>query len=378
MAETMVGLGLKVKQWETDFFREYVRDNRFARYTGTGMNNIIYANERLSARKGDRVVIPFVGALEGTGVQGNTPLEGNEAELYEEGFEIPVMTNRNAVATTEEEEDKSAIEILDAARPALRTWIMESLRGGITGSNTGLAALANPLGIIDNLFSVYDGTTYALYPNATETVKDAWLANNADRVQFGAAVSNNSGNDHSASLLNIDSADKFTAASLRLAKSRFKEAVGPKLTPYRAQEDEEWMVAFAGSRTFRDFAGDTEVQNANREGWARYSGDMGKGANPLFRGGDLILNGVIIREVPEIPVIPGVGAGGIDVSPVFLCGIGAIGIGWARRPTTRTKSVDYDFRKGVALMERRGVRKLYYRNKMHGVYTAYFAAVASS
>lgn len=379
MAETLVGTRLAVKQWETDFFVEYVRDSRFARYTGTGMNNIIYANERLSAKKGDRVVIPFAAALSGTGVQGNTPLEGNEEELYEEGFEIPVTTNRNAVATTEEEEDKSAIEILDAAKPALKIWIMESLRGGTMGSLSGTAALANPLGIIDNLYSFFDGTNYALYPNASEAIKDAWLANNSDRVQFGALISNNSSNDHSASLQNIDNtADKFTAASLRLMKSRAKEALNPKITPYRAQEDEEWYVAFAGSRAFRDFSGDAEVTQANREGWNRYGGEMGKGANPLFRGGDLILNGVIVREVPEMPVLTGVGAGNIDVQPVFLCGIGAIGVGWAKRPQVRSKSVDYDFRKGTAIQERRGVRKLYYRNKQHGVYTAYFAAVAAS
>ena len=288
------------------------------------------------------------------------------------------VTNRNAVATTEEEEDKSAIEILDAAKPALKKWIMESLRGGQYGGATGLGALANELGIIDNLYSVFDGTTYALYPNATEAQKNTWLANNADRILFGAAISNNTG-VHSTSLQNVDNtADKFAVSVLNLMKSRAKEAINPRITPYQAQEDEEWYVVFAGSRPFRDLQTDPVMVQANRDGWQRFGGSKEKGENPLFRGGDLIYNGMVIREVPEMPVLPGVGAGGIDVAPVFMCGQGAIGIGWARRPTVRSKSVDYDFRKGTALMERRGVRKLYYRNKQYGVLTAYVAAVAST
>ena len=45
------------------------------------------------------------------------------------------------------------------------------------------------------------------YGTATETQKVAWLVDNADRVLFGAAKSNNSSNDHSASLANVDSTD---------------------------------------------------------------------------------------------------------------------------------------------------------------------------
>lgn len=106
MAETLVGGNLTVKQWENQFVQEYLRNNRFSREMGTSMNNIIIANERLTSAKGDRVVIPFVNTLSGSGVQGNTPLDGNEEELPTEGFEIPVMPNRNAVATTEWEENE--------------------------------------------------------------------------------------------------------------------------------------------------------------------------------------------------------------------------------------------------------------------------------
>jgi len=378
VAETLVGGNLTVKQWETKFVEEYLRQNRFNREMGTSLNNIIIVNERLSAGKGDRVVIPFVNTLTGSGVQGNTPLDGNEEELPTEGFEIPVMPNRNAVATTEWEEQKSVVDILAAAKPALKNWIMEALRGGRTSSLSGTAALANPLGIIDNLHAFYYNGTYALYPNATETVKDGWTAANSDRVQFGAAVANNSANDHSASLANIDNtADKLTVATLDLAKSRFQDAYTPRMNPWKSEEDTEWLMVYAGSRAFRDLRADTTLTAANREAWLTNGGGNDRKGNPLFRGGDLLWNGMIIREIPEIPILTGVGAGSIDVSAVFLCGIGAIGVGWARRPRlVRKSNDDYEFRDGVGIMEVRGTRKLFNQGKQNGTYTLYVASVA--
>ena len=55
------------------------------------------------------------------------------------------------------------------------------------------------------------------YGTASEAQKDAWLVDNADRVLFGAAKSNNSSNDHSASLANIDNTnDKLTPGAISL------------------------------------------------------------------------------------------------------------------------------------------------------------------
>lgn len=386
MAETTTSGVLTVTQWQRQFMLEYMTENLFAPYMGAGskMNgSIIAVAEDLTKGPGDNVIVPLVTSLRGNGVQGNTPLEGNEEEIGNYGWPIPVKPNRNGVKMTEWEMQKSAIELFDAARPLLKNWAMESLRGGEFGDQTGLSAMDNDLGIIDNLLAFYDGTTYALYPNASEAVKDAWLANNSDRVLFGNAISNNSSNDHSASLSNVDATnDKLTAASVTLLKERANAARNPRITPYQAKQDKKWYVLFAQSRAFRDLNSDTVIQQANREAWARYNGGNRDDDNPIFVGGDLIYNGVIIREVPEIPVIPGVGASNIDVAPVFLCGLGAIGVAWARRPTIRTLNAgdgtDYGFRQGVAIQEMRGVRKMFYKNKQFGVVTGYFSGVAST
>lgn len=375
MAATTAATALRVEQWEDEFFTEYVRENQFSPYMGTAMNSIIQVKEDLTKKKGDTITLPFVTRLTNAGVTGNDVLEGNEEALDNYGFSIPVDVIRNAVVVTEFEEQRSAIDLMDSAKEMLKFWAIEKLRGGGSGDETTADSL---FGIIDNLMAIYDGTTYFSYTDATEAAKDTWLTNNSDRALFGAAVSNGSSNDHSTSLANIDdTADKLTAASIQLAKRLAKKA-DSRIRPYKTKGGEEWFVYFANSIAFRNLKTDSTITQANREAWARYSGGMDGGTNPLFRDSDLIFDGVIIREVPEIPYINNVGAGGIDVAPGFLCGAQALGLAWAKRTKSTVNQeggTDYNFRFGVGVRDIRGVRKLFANSKQWGVLTHYTSAV---
>lgn len=378
MSETTVTSSLVVKQWDDQFFAEYIRDNRFKRYMGTDENAVIQIREDLTKKKGDQVTIPLVGRLTSGGAVGNEVLEGNEEELDNYGWPIPVDVNRHAVAITEWEEQKSPIDLRNAGRQMLKMYMMEIMRGGNTPSKK------KKFGIIDNMYAFYGNSTYALYADASETIRDAWLAANSDRVLFGAAKSNNAANDHSAALAQIDnSTDKLTAATLSLAK-RMAKTADPHIRPIRIREDEEWYVLFAGSQSFRDLKTDTTITQANREAWQRYSGPAntgGSGDNPLFRDGDLVYDGVIVREVPEIATISN---GAIDCTGNFLCGAQALGVVYAQRPVSRLlnggEGTDYGFRNGVAMQEIRGCRKVFRDTSgiQHGMLTLYTAAVADA
>lgn len=376
MADTTVAASNVVKQWDSNFFAEYVRDNRFSRYMGTDENSVIQVREDLIKKRGDQVTIPIVGRLTGPGALGNQVLEGVEEELDNYGWPIPVDVNRNAVAITEWEEQKTAIELRDAARMMLKLYFMEVLRGG-----AGVHSTKRKFGIIDNLQAIYDGTDYVLYGSASEAQKDAWLTNNADRVLFGAAKVNGVSNDQSVALATIDNtADKLTAASLSLAK-RMAKTADPHIRPIRTMEDEEWYVQFSGSQAFRDLKADMAA--TNRDGWERYGGQArtgGSGTNPLFRDSDIVYDGVIVREVPEIEII----ASTIDVSANFLCGAQAVGCVYAQRSTSRLlnggQGTDYGFRHGVGMQEMRGCRKVFRgeTGEQHGVLTHFTAAVADA
>lgn len=363
MADTTIPTELQVQQWDEKFFQEYIRDSRFKRYSGTSVNNIIVMNEELTGKPGQQVTIPLVTRLKGQGVTGSERLKGNEEKIATYGHKITTTTIRNGVTLDDEEEAKAPMALRSTMRPLLRNWIMEDLRGGSATAGRG---------IIDAMGSFRIGGSPIKYADATEGNKDTFLGNNLDRFLFGAALGNTSTTDHSASLANVDSTnDKLSAAIVSLSKRIAKDA-DPHIRPIIVKEDEEWYVMFSGSRSFRDLKEDSVMAQANREARARGVD------NPIFRDGDLIYDGVIVREVPEIGVITGVGAASIDVSPNYLCGAQAVGIGWAMRTKTKTDTDDYGFSKGVAVQEMRGVEKLVFNDKQHGMVTVYTSGVADA
>lgn len=359
MTLTVAQPGLTPNQWDDKFFTDYVRESRFKKYMGTDENSIIQLKEDLTKKKGDRITIALVNELKGAGVTGNSTLEGNEEALGSRSHQITVAPLRHAVAITEWDEQKSVIELRDASKTMLKMWAMTKMRDAL------ILALGSVNGVA--------------FGTANATQRDAWLVDNSDRVLFGAAKSNNTA-VHATSLANVDSTnDKLTPAAISLLK-RMAQTASPIVRPIRLSEDEEWYVMFCGTRTFRDLANNTVMQQANRD--ARTRGTD----NPLFTGGALIWDGVIIREIPEIGVIAGAGAASIDVGPVYLCGAQALGIAWAQRTKSKTDVRDYGYVNGVAIQEMRGVDKLTFGTgandtddqKDNGVATGYFAAVADA
>lgn len=360
MADTQAATGLTVQQWDSKFFTEYVRENRFKPVMGTNENAVIQLKNDLTKKVGDSVTFALVNRLTNAGITGSNTLEGNEEDMTSRSHKVTVDKIRNGVRVSEMQEQISAISLRNAARSVLKTWIMEKTRDDI------IAAMGS-----------INGTAYA---SASEANKDAWLVDNADRVLFGAAKSNNSANDHSASLANIDNtADKLTPGALSLMK-RIATTASPKIRPVRTTEDEQWYIVYANSLSFRDLKENTTITQAQREAMAR-----GR-TNPLFTGGDLMWDGMIIKEIEDIGILTGVGAGSIDVGPVYLCGAQSLGVAWAKRTTSKEEEFDYGDKHGVAIEEIRGIEKLTFGSgagdtddlKDNGIVTGFFAAVADS
>lgn len=361
MAETPASTGLTPQVWDDNFFAEYVRDNRFARYMGTDMNKIIQVKRDLTVKKGNKITFASVRRLKDQGVSGNQVLEGNEEELDSRALVVTVDYIRHGVLVTDKDEQLSAIGLRDAAKPALKVWEMEKMRNDILTA-----------------FGSIDGKAYSV---ASEAEKDAWLANNSDRVLFGALRSNISANDHSVALATLDTtADTMRTSIISLA-ARMAKTADPHLRPIQVNGDEEWWVLFTGPRAFRDLKTDATMIQANQ-----YARDRGKD-NPLFTGNDLVWDNVIIREIPEIAALPLVGSGGTtDVEPAYLVGAQAIGVGWAETVTTTTNIKDYGFRRGVGIQECRGIEKLRFgtgstdgaNSKQAGQITVYVAAAADA
>ena len=355
MSDTAVNSANRVQVWADSYFVEFVRDNRFKRYMGKSENSIIQLKEELTKEAGDRITISLVTRLTGSAIEGDATLEGNEEQLGNYGHLITVEQYRNGVTIGKKEKIKTKIDLLNAGKTMLKLWQMEHLRDMI------IARMQSP---------VTDGLT--AYASATETQKDAWeTANNPtdsnQRILFGAAKVSST-LDHSAGLLEIDgTADDLHPDTLSLCK-RMAQTCSPHIRPVRVNDDEEYFVAFAGSLAFRDL--ESNMSTIHQNAAPRSMED-----NPLFKPGDLVSRGVIIREVPEIPVISGVGAGSIDVSPVFFCGAQTLGLAWAQRPEPEVDEFDYKNKRGVAISDIRGCEKLTYNSVQHGMVTHYVSAV---
>lgn len=350
MADTTLATASQVQKWDAQFFAEYVRNSGFKAYMGRGSSMPIVAKYELTS-VGKTINIPLVTKLTGAGVTGSTALEGAEEALGNYNFPISINWKRNGVLLTKDQEHYTEMDMRAAAREQLANWAMSGLRDDI------IVALNSKDGIA--------------YGTATEGEKDTWLGNNTDRVLFGAALSNRSTTDHSASLLNVDATnDKLNKAAVSLMK-RIAKTADPHIRPIRVNDGmgREYFVMFCGSLPFRDLKLDLDSVNQGAR-------PRDVSANPIFQDGDLEYDGVIIREIPEIASIGAVGASSAVVHPVFMCGAQALGVAWGQEPRSVTDTRDYNFRRGVAIEEARGVEKIRFNNKDHGMVTGYFAAAA--
>ena len=131
MNVTPARAGLTPLIWDSDFFAEYVRRNQFAKYMGTATGSLIQVREDLTRKAGDTVVFPAMRRLVGAGVTGNTILEGNEEVLNLRSLNLVVSAFRHAVAVSDWDEQKSIVDLREAAREALMTWELEKMRSDI-------------------------------------------------------------------------------------------------------------------------------------------------------------------------------------------------------------------------------------------------------
>jgi len=367
MANTAAATGLTPQQWDDKFYVENVQENRFAGEIGTSENAIIQLKEDLTKKHGDSVTFALVNRHTDDAIEGRNTLEGFEEEQDSRSFKLTVTQRRHAVIVSDYDRQLSAIDLLDAGKTGNKTWAMENTRDRIIVA----------LGSINSV----------AYASATEAQKDAWLDDNNDRVLFGALKSNATATggtvayDHSDSLGNIDNTDDQLTASAASLMKRIARSASPKIGPVMSSHSGRlFYTMYVPSLVFRDLKDDSTITQAQRDVNIRMQGEK------LFKGGDIEWDGIIFKEIEDIGVISGVGAGSIDVAPVYLCGRQAVGYGVAKRWSSIEQIKDYGDKKGVGVKEFGNFGKLTFGTgegdtddlKDHGIVTGFFASVADS
>lgn len=379
MAVTTVDTNNKLIRFRKEITREYVRENLFSPYMGTSMNSIIRVMNDLKAG-GEQVNVPLVNALSATAV-GSGTLSGNEENIDNYGFRMWIDWARNAVKTNKAEIQKDSADIFDQARPLLSDWGKSLIRDEIIGAFNSLPSESAPANLGSAAGQRINGIPI---DSSTAAQRNTWVTDNADRVLFGKTTSNYS-TTFATATGNLDTTnDKLTAATLTLAK-RLALKASPKIRPYKTKNGYEYFVAFADLETFRDLSQDTTVQNANL--YARAREGSGINSNPLFQDGDILYDGVIVRQVPEMsslkPTLYATAgdSGTTAISPVFLCGQSAMAQFYGQMPRpTRLDNTDYEFNRGVGIEMAYGVGKIAKKTsgklKDWGVFTLFVATAA--
>jgi len=339
---------------------DYLRKNRFSPYMGEGENAII---RRFYENKdgGDQINIPLINVLSGAGV-GSGSLVDAEEEMDSYGFRMWTDWARNAVVFKKNQIQKSSFDPLGQARPALTKWGQRTQRDEIIKALLAIPSESAPAGHGTDAGQRVNGI---LYSAANASQKNAWHTANADRILYGDSPANYVSGNHANSLAAVTASMKFDLDLLGVLKRVAEATAGsqPAITPYMLEEgNSEWFLVATGSKAFRDFSHSPAVQQANREARARERDDWKK--NPIFRDGDIVIEGCIVTKIPEIdtilgPSLVGKGAEGADISPVFLLGSNALGMPWVQNPApTKRSEDDYGFKKGVGIEMAYGVGKL--------------------
>lgn len=362
MADTTIATtdGVTAEQFMDSVFREY-RDKLVTRpYMGLTSEFPIQVNQELAKVKGDAITFNLAGALSGAGVTGASTLEGAEEAQSYYAHRVVVNQKRNAVRIPWMSEQRAPFALMQEAKPALTTWLAQKVE--------------------DDIFQALSTINGVVYGSASEGQKDAWAADNADRILYGAATSNNSSNDNSASLANIDGTnDIFNVEQISLAK-RLAMLANPKIRPIRIQNGEEFFVLFAHPYCVRDLKNTTAWQAAQRDAMPRGTD------NPIFTGMAGIWDGVIIKETPKVLLLSGVGASSINVAMNSLCGAQALLFAQAGTPKGFVTDLveeefDYGDKTGVAIRTVYGIEKAVFQTNVtnacqHGVVSVFSAAVA--
>ena len=380
--QSTISQGNKVTDFQKKTNKEYVREGCFGPYTGASEKAIFQTNKNIRKKS-----IPLIGKLKGAGVRGSAQLVGNEEPLSNYDFIFEPTHLRHGVLIDNEEREKSEFDLFTEARPQLMSWLMETKRDQMIQALNAIEAGGTYYNYGGTAASGANGSSAASAANM-----DTWNTNNQDRILYGSAKGNLTAGDHTTSLGTIDTTnDKLTTDVIELLKRMASDA-DPLIRPIMLKSDEPWFVYFTGKYGFRDLRNTDKMQNALKDAMPRMKD------NPLFAGGDLVWDSVIIKQVDDLDkfIDNGSGAGlwdgvwganatgdslatsGASSSRVgvgFLCGAQAVCFGRGKNASfARRKEDDYGHQNGVGISAKHDIKKIFYNNKQHGMITHFHSA----
>jgi len=394
MALTGIPTNLVQKAWAKDLWKSVEKTLYWNKFIGTGADSIITKKVELSKQAGDRIIIPLMARLIGSGVTGDNLLEGNEEPLAFFDFAVTVDQIRNGVRIKGKmEEQKTQIDLRTAGKEGLATWLQEYLD---TDFFTSLAASPSTNRVLyggtataESSLTDGDKLTTALISKAKRKAQMAGVpvAKTITGTVTVTADSYAIVGASTAFTTELMVGDKITIsgqerlitevidATHATAHAKFStaaSAVAMTCSRYLGARSNIRPVNVEGKKMYvmvisplagRDLRDDTDWKNAQLNANVRGSD------NPLFSGAIGIWDNVIIHEHENVK-ISGTGAASANVAHNLFLGAqaGAFAVAqeteWAEDPT-----IDYYNQVGFATSMIYGIEKSTFNGEDFGMIT---------
>lgn len=377
MANTVSVDALRREMWRSELMQDVIDGMYFTQngLMGEGDNNIVQTFSDLKKESGDTITVPLTAKLSGSGVSGDSELEGNEEAISSYYDQISIDQIRNAVRLTGRlDSQKACYDMFKDAKDKLSTWAQEFLERQIFLKLGGVSALT----LTDTTGAVYSAN--ATWSNTPDGIPLATEAGNTG-VDYTYRYVNA---DAAAGLDGIAATDVLTTGIISKAKMVARLA-NPSVRPLRIK-GQDFYVMFIHPKQAWD------LKNASSSVWAQAQREAQvRGENnPIFTGSLGVWDGVILFEHEYVPQLTGNGSSvvfstgnttyapnGVVVYRSLLCGRQAVGAAFTKDSFEMVEETfDYKNKVGISTGIIGGVQKMMFNSKNYGVVTVDTSATA--
>ncbi len=337
MALTNFGL-LTAEQktvWSMDLWRQARNQSFINKFLGTGPSSMVqHITELKKSEKGARAVITLLADLTGDGVAGDRTLEGNEEAM--QTFDQVIRIDQLRHANRHEgkmADQKSVVEFRGNSRDVLAYWLADrhDQLAFLTLSGVSYAKKNNGANRVGSDLPFLEFAADVAAPSAARRVR--WNGTTKTIVPGGLTS-------------DVATADlpmwELFVQLKAYAKDRYirgvKEAGG-----------EETYHAFLTPQAMAKLKMDSNYMQNLRHAQQR------DGANPLFTGSSVKIDGIYLHEFRHVPNTSGAasgskyGGGNVEGCQILFCGAQALGMADIGAPEWNEKGFDYDNQQGISV-----------------------------